>query len=81
MPDRTIEEIVASVETHIIYINNHLQNIDSHLERLNNNEDKQNNAITKNTTKINLVIRIAGGLLAGGGIVAAITLGIMQLVR
>ena len=46
---RSYKEIVASFETHIIYINNHLQNIDTHLERLNMtvNDNKTRSKINK----------------------------------
>jgi len=79
--DRTPEEILASVETHIIYINNHLQSIDSHLERLNNSEDKQNVAITKNKTNIGWVVKIGGGVLFIIATIAATALGLTQLLR
>ena len=67
MEKRTYKEIVASLETHIIYINNHLQNIDSHLERLNSGEGMQNVAIAKNSVRISLIYKIGGSLLAAGG--------------
>lgn len=81
MGDRTIEEMVASMETHVIYINNHLGNIDSHLDRINNHEKEQDVAITKNSTRINMIIKVGGGVLTVSATIAAITLGIMQLFR
>jgi len=56
-------DIVASLETHIIYINTHLQSIDAHLEKLNNQENRQNVAIAKNSVRIGLMWKIGGGLL------------------
>ena len=38
--------VLASVETHIVYISNHLQNIDTHLERQNSNIEKHGNRLT-----------------------------------
>jgi len=38
---RSYSEILASVETHFIYINNHLKNIDSHMDKINNTNLEQ----------------------------------------
>ena len=43
---RRYTEVVASLETHIVYISTHLQNIDAHLERQNSNIDKHGNRLT-----------------------------------
>jgi len=43
---RAYKEVLASVETHIVYINNHLGNIDSHLEKQNTRLDKHGNRLT-----------------------------------
>jgi len=43
---RRYTEVVASLETHIVYINNHLKNIDSHMEKQNSSIDKHGNRLT-----------------------------------
>lgn len=60
---RPYKEILASVETHIIYVNNHLQNIDSHLERINNRLTDHDKAIANNTARISMIIKVGGGLI------------------
>ena len=67
---RRYTDIVASLETHIIYIQTHLRNIDAHLGRLNTQENRQNVAIAKNSVRISLLWKIGGSLLAliGSGI-------------
>lgn len=79
--DKTPEEVLASLETHIVYINTHLESIDSHLEKLNSNEDKQNIAITKNKTNIGWIVKIGGGALFVIATIAATALGLIQLLR
>jgi len=49
---RSYKDILASVETHFIYINNHLDNIDKHLERQNNSLTEHERSIAKNSTWI-----------------------------
>ncbi len=49
---RSYKDILASVETHFIYINNHLDNIDKHLERQNNSITEHGKLITGNSTWI-----------------------------
>jgi len=49
---RSYKEVLASVETSLIYMNNHLGNIDSHLERQNNSLTEHGKSIAKNTTWI-----------------------------
>jgi len=61
---RRYTDIVASLETHIIYIQTHLRNIDAHLEKLNTQENRQNVAIAKNSVRIGLLWKIGSGLLA-----------------
>ena len=47
MPEkRAYKEVLASVETHIVYIGNHLQNIDSHLDKINNHLNDHSSRIT-----------------------------------
>jgi len=61
---RSYSEIVASIETHIIYINNHLANVDSHLEKINTTNLKQEVKIAKNKDRITLGYKIGGGILS-----------------
>ena len=67
---RSYTDVVASLETHIIYINNHLGNIDSHLDKLNNNVNENTTNCAKNKTNIKSLWWIAGG--TGAGILAII---------
>ena len=60
---RRYTDIVASLETHIIYIQTHLRNIDAHLERLNTQENRQNVAIAKNSVRIGLLWKMGWGSL------------------
>jgi len=63
---RRYTEVVASLETHIIYIGNHLKNIDSHLEKQNSSIDKHGNRLTALETiqgrSVNLSKRQAVGV-------------------
>jgi len=68
--NRKYTEVLASVETHIIYINNHLGNIDQHLEKLNTTNQKQElkinenkGEISKNKGRIGLLFKIGGGVI------------------
>jgi len=73
---RSYRDILASVETHFIYINNHLKNIDSHMGKINDTNLKQEVKIIRNKDRIGLLFKIIGGLLlilAGGIITGAIT--------
>ena len=71
---RTYKDILASVETHFIYINTHLTNIDQHLEKINTVNVKQEVKIARNKDRIGLISKIGGGLLTilSGGSVALI---------
>ena len=71
---RNYKDILASVETHFIYINNHLANIDSHLEKINTTNLEQEVKIAKNKDRIGLGYKLGGGLLTvlGGGTIAGI---------
>ena len=61
---RSYKTILASVETHFIYINNHLSNLDKHLEKINTTNLQQEVKIARNKDRINLILRIGGGLLS-----------------
>lgn len=76
---RTYKEVVASLETHIIYINNHLSNIDGHLEKLNTRTHDNEIQIAVNKTGISRIYKIGGGILGLAALIAAITLGVMNL--
>lgn len=71
---RSYKEIVASIETHIIYVNNHLGNIDQHLNAINNTNLEQEVKIIRNRDRISLFYKIGGGLgtLCGAGLIALI---------
>ena len=71
---RPYKEILASLETHFIYINNHLQNIDSHMEKINSTNLEQEVKIAKNKDRISLGYKIGGGILSiiGAGGIAGI---------
>jgi len=71
---RSYTEILASVETHIVYVNNHLRNIDSHLEKINTTNLEQEVKIIRNKDRISLLYKIGGGLgtLCGAGLIALI---------
>jgi len=60
---RPYKEILASVETHFIYINNHLGNIDGHLEKINTTNLNQEVKIARNKDRISLIVKIGGVLL------------------
>ncbi len=67
---RRYTEVVASLETHIVYISNHLKNIDSHMEKQNTSIDKHGNRLTALETiqgkPVNLTKRQAVGM--GGSV-------------
>ena len=58
---RTYKEILASVETHFIYINNHLGNIDSHMAKINDTNLEQELKIARNKDRIALGYKLGGG--------------------
>lgn len=60
MAKRTYTQIVASIETQIIYVETHLRNIDSHLEKLNTSQGKQDLQIGRNKNNIGWVIKLGG---------------------
>jgi len=68
---RTYKEVLASLETHIIYIGNHLKNIDSHMGKINDTNLEQELKIGRNKDRISLGYKIGGGiaLIALGGVV------------
>lgn len=70
---RTYTQVLASLETHIIYINNHLKNIDSHQEAQNNRIGRNEIRTAKNTAGI-AWIKWTGGILLGGGGTATLAL-------
>ncbi len=72
MKKPTYTETLASVNTHIEYIREHLGNIDDHLGKLNDSRADHDNRITRNTTLIWLVLKIAGGVLTISAIVLPI---------
>ena len=54
------------------FIENHLSNIDQHLNKLNERTSGCEVATAKNTTNIRWIIRIGGGTLGSGGVLAGI---------
>jgi chromosome segregation ATPase len=50
--ERTVKEILASIDTTLTYQENHLQNIDKHLERLNTRTGKSEVTIATNCEQI-----------------------------
>ena len=53
MPEkRSYKEVLANLETHVVYINNHLQNIDKHLERQNDKLIESAKIISRNSAWI-----------------------------
>ena len=59
MPEnRSYKEVLASVETHIIYIKTHLSNIDQHLNKLNERTDKTENKANANTIWRRVIIGV-----------------------
>ena len=69
---RSYKDIVIAVETSLSYINNHLQNIDSHLNRQNERLTEHDKSITRNTTRVNLLYKVIGGIIVSGGGTAGI---------
>ncbi len=69
---RKYTEVVASIETHILYMSKDIKSIKEHLGELNNHVGTQDVRITKNTSNISWLMRIGGGLLTIGSIVALV---------
>jgi len=72
MSKRSYTDIVISLETSLGFIENHLKNIDQHLNKLNERTGNCEVATTKNTTNIRWIIRIGGGAVGSGGVLAGI---------
>lgn len=62
---RSYKEVLASLETHIIYINNHLGNIDKHLEKQNTSIADHGKSIAKNSTWITAIRWVIGLIMVG----------------
>ena len=72
---RSYKEVLASLETHIVYINTHLGNIDQHLNRLNERTSENEINTAKNSNNISLIWKVGGwvgGSLFGGGVITVI---------
>ena len=65
-------DVVASIETHILYMGKDIKSIKDHLGELNNHVGKQDIRIARNTSNISWIMRIGGGLLTIGSIVALV---------
>lgn len=80
---RTYKEVVASLETHIIYINNHLGNIDKHLNKLNERIGNSEVQTAVSKASISRIWKIGGGIFLGLltviGIIVAIAFGVLNL--
>ena len=76
---RSYKEILASVETHFIYINNHLGNIDKHMERINTTNLDQEVKIARNKDRIGLIYKIGGGGLGLGVILLGVILKLLGI--
>jgi len=72
MDKRSYTAHLASIETSLNYIESHLGNIDQHLNKLNERTGNCEVVTAKNTTNIRWIIRIGGGTLGSGGVLAGI---------
>ncbi len=76
---RSYKEVLASLETHIIYINNHCKNVDSHLAKLNDTVADSKLEIARlkvNKLSTTSLYKIGGGLLTiiGGAVTLVLKL-------
>jgi len=76
MPEnRPYKEVLASLETHIVYIKNHLGNIDQHLNKLNDRTSSNEHGIADNRSRIGFICKVSSwvsGAIFGGGIITII---------
>ncbi len=69
---RKYTEVVASIETHILYMGRDIKAIKEHIGEMNDHEGEQDVRITKNTNNIGWIMKIGGSLFAIGSLVALV---------
>lgn len=76
---KSYTEVVASFETHIIYIREDIGEIKEQLKVLNARTGDCEVQVAKNKTRIGLIYKIGGSILGVAAILATLAFGVLNL--